>query len=90
MLAPSATPVAAGLPAPREGLPERRACDRRADDRAGESAATVAVALARSAELECFDNLYRRDFHVVMWLTISTAVIYGYDLMLLSGRLTVS
>lgn len=91
----SPTPIALEVPAPRGPsvrADERRVADRRAAHRGPsgvEAEVAVAVALARSAELACFDDLYRRDFHLAMWLTIATMAVYAYDVLLLTGQLTV-
>lgn len=85
---------AAVLPERRNG--ERRRTDRRFDslrtgiETAEEREAALAIALARRADLECFEATARRDFHVLLWLTITAASIYTYDLLLLTGRLTLS
>lgn len=54
--------------------------------RVEEREALAAAALSRPAELECFDHLYRRDFHLVLWLLLVTVAVYGYDVLLLTGR----
>lgn len=88
------TAEAAVLPERRNG--ERRRADRRFDSlrtsvtTVEEREAAIAVAFARKAELECFDAICHRDFHVILWLTMTMAAIYAYDLLLLTGRLTLS
>lgn len=82
-------------------LPERRNGERRRDDRRFDSLRTsiaaeeereaaVAIALARSADRDCFEAIYRRDLRVMLWLTLTATAVYSYDLLLLTGRLTLS
>lgn len=97
-----APPIVFDVPAPRSTTVrverrrsgERRRADRRFDSlrssisTAEEREAAIAVALARSAELECFDSLHRRNVHVMLWLGLTATAVYAYDVLLLTGRLT--